>query len=46
MLIETKMSVADIGQVFGYDEATNFTKFFKSMVGMTPLQFRKQKVND
>jgi AraC family transcriptional regulator of adaptative response / methylphosphotriester-DNA alkyltransferase methyltransferase len=43
-LSETKMSVAEIGQVFCYDEPTNFTKFFKGMTGITPLQFRKKAV--
>ena len=42
MLLDTKMPIADIGQVFGYEEATNFTKFFKSMTEITPFQFRKK----
>ncbi|MDI1255410.1 MAG: helix-turn-helix domain-containing protein [Flavobacterium sp.] len=41
MLSETKLSIADIGMTFAYDEPTNFTKFFKGMTGSTPLQFRK-----
>jgi AraC family transcriptional regulator of adaptative response / methylphosphotriester-DNA alkyltransferase methyltransferase len=43
-LTETKMSIAEIGQVFCYDEPTNFTKFFKGMTGITPLQFRKTQL--
>lgn len=43
-LTETKMPIAEIGQVFCYDEPTNFTKFFKGMTGITPLQFRKKAI--
>jgi AraC-like DNA-binding protein len=41
LLAETDLSIADIGQRFAYSEATNFTKFFKGMTGVTPLQYRK-----
>ena len=41
LLKETTLSIAEIGQHFAYDEPTNFTKFFKGMTGMTPLQYRK-----
>lgn len=41
LLRETTLSIAEIGQRFAYDEPTNFTKFFKSMAGVTPLQYRK-----
>ena len=41
LLKETGLSVAEIGQRFAYSEPTNFTKFFKSMTGITPLQYRK-----
>gem|GEM_PF-1603924 len=41
MLKETKMPVADIGNRFGFSDPSNFTKFFKGMVGITPLNFRK-----
>ena len=41
MLKETNLSIAEIGQRFAYSEPTNFTKFFKSMTGITPLQYRK-----
>jgi AraC family transcriptional regulator of adaptative response / methylphosphotriester-DNA alkyltransferase methyltransferase len=42
LLKETSLHIAEIGQRFAYDEPTNFTKFFKSMTGQTPLQYRKQ----
>lgn len=41
MLGETKMSVAEISYKLAYGEPTNFVKFFKSMTGTTPLQYRK-----
>ncbi|MXN92793.1 helix-turn-helix domain-containing protein [Flavobacterium sp. Sd200] len=44
LLKETNLPVAEIGQRFAYDEPTNFTKFFKSMTGITPLQYRKSAV--
>ena len=42
LLLETDMSVADIGMRFAWSEPTNFVKFFKGMTGETPLQFRKK----
>lgn len=41
LLRETDLPIAEIGMHFAYDEPTNFTKFFKGMSGITPLQFRK-----
>jgi AraC family transcriptional regulator of adaptative response / methylphosphotriester-DNA alkyltransferase methyltransferase len=45
MLLETNLSVADIGYRFSYKDPTNFTKFFKGMAGITPLQYRKKSQN-
>ncbi|MES2486051.1 MAG: helix-turn-helix domain-containing protein [Bacteroidota bacterium] len=42
LLANTTLSIADIGMRFAYNDPTNFTKFFKSMTGITPLQYRKQ----
>ncbi|RZJ66225.1 MAG: AraC family transcriptional regulator [Flavobacterium sp.] len=42
LLLETNLSVAEISTRFVWDEPTNFVKFFKGMVGETPLQFRKK----
>ncbi|MFY7729214.1 MAG: helix-turn-helix domain-containing protein [Flavobacterium sp.] len=44
LLKQTTLSIAEIGQKFGYDEPTNFTKFFKGMAGITPLQYRKKSL--
>lgn len=45
LLNETDLSIADIGLKFAFDEPTNFTKFFKGMAGITPLQYRKNQKN-
>lgn len=41
MLLETDLPIADIANTFGYNEPTNFTKFFKGLAGITPLKYRK-----
>ncbi len=43
LLNETELSVAEIAYKFGYQEPTNFIKFFKGMNGVTPLQYRKSQ---
>ena len=42
LLRETTLSIAEIAYKFGYQEPTNFIKFFKGMAGITPLQYRKK----
>lgn len=42
LLRETDLSIADIGYRFVYNDPSNFTKFFKVMCGLTPMQYRKQ----
>lgn len=44
MLDNTVLSVADIGNLLGFPEPTNFNRFFKNMTGITPLQHRKNKI--
>ncbi|MDO6429126.1 AraC family transcriptional regulator [Flavitalea sp. BT771] len=41
MLSETTLSIADIGGKLGWNDPSNFTKFFRHMSGITPMQFRK-----
>lgn len=41
MLAHTNLSIKEIGYYLGFDEATNFVKFFKKLERMTPLLFRK-----
>jgi len=46
MLADETLSIKDICYKLTYQEPTNFTKFFKSMEGITPSQFRKQKAEN
>lgn len=41
MLLESRASIKEIAIQLTYDPS-NFTKFFKHFVGMTPKQFREQ----
>ncbi len=41
LLAHTNKPVQVIGQELGFDEATNFVKFFRRFSGTTPLEFRK-----
>jgi AraC-like DNA-binding protein len=36
------MPMSAIAQRLGFDEATNFTKFFRGIEGCTPSDFRRQ----
>lgn len=40
LLAHTSQSVSEIGAQLGVDEPTNFVKFFKREVGVTPAEFR------
>src|SRR4051812_30435031 len=42
LLVHTEMPISAIAQRLGFDEATNFTKFFRSSEGCTPGDFRRQ----
>lgn len=42
MLLETDRPVSEIAKVLTYDPS-NFSKFFKKFVGLTPGQFRKKQ---
>ncbi len=42
LLAYTAMPVQDIGRELGFEEATNFVKFFRKDAGMTPLSFRRE----
>lgn len=41
LLAHTSMSVQAIGLELGFDESTNFVKFFRRETGTTPLAFRQ-----
>ncbi len=40
LLAHTTMSVQSIGNELGYEDASNFVKFFRAQAGVTPLAFR------
>lgn len=42
LLVHTEMPISAIAQRLGFDEATNFTKFFRSIEGCTPGDFRRR----
>ncbi|WP_415899542.1 AraC family transcriptional regulator [Neptuniibacter sp. QD48_11] len=43
MLVHSSASVAEVGYWLGFSEATNFVKFFRRMVGVTPQLFRERR---
>lgn len=40
LLAHTEMPVASVGDELGFDDSSNFTKFFKREVGCAPMEFR------
>lgn len=46
LLANTDTPIADIGAHIGYSEPANFTRFFKSQLGVTPNFYRKSKKPD
>lgn len=43
LLVYSAQSVKEIGYQLGFDEPTNFNKFFRKHTALTPLQFREQQ---
>ncbi|USX27157.1 helix-turn-helix transcriptional regulator [Oxalobacteraceae bacterium OTU3CINTB1] len=43
LLVHTDLAVAGIAEKLGFDEATNFSKFFKREVGCAPAEFRRRQ---
>ena len=43
LLAHTSRSVTSIGEGLGFDDTTNFVKFFKRESGCTPAEFRRQR---
>jgi YesN/AraC family two-component response regulator len=46
MLNTSDTPIYNIAHELGFDEVTNFTKFFKKYTGQTPSQFRKSPVSN
>jgi len=42
LIVHTNQSIKQIGYELGFDEPTNFIKFFKKHVGSTPIEFRER----
>lgn len=42
LLAHTALSITSIAESLGFDEATNFIKFFKREAGCTPAEFRRR----
>ena len=43
LLRNTELTVAEIGYQLRFEDPSNFTKFFKSMTGVTPRAYREQQ---
>jgi AraC family transcriptional activator of pobA len=41
-LSSTSLSIKEIGFEIGFDEPTNFLKYFKNLAGQTPLEFKSK----
>lgn len=41
LLLNSKMSIKEIADAFGYDTASNFTRTFKRIKGVSPIKFRQ-----
>lgn len=44
LMADPLLSIAQVSTRLGYTEPTNFTKFYKSMTGITPREYRKSLV--
>jgi AraC-like DNA-binding protein len=42
ILVHSTASASAIGEQLGFSEPTNFQKFFKRQVGLTPEAFRRE----
>lgn len=42
LLVYSEMNVKEISFELGFDEPTNFSKFFREYVGFSPIDFKKQ----
>jgi AraC-like DNA-binding protein len=42
LLAHTDLPITDLAETLGFEETTNFTKFFKRETGCTPTEFRRR----
>ncbi|GAB4043329.1 AraC family transcriptional regulator [Spirosoma litoris] len=43
LIRNTNLTVAEVGYQLNFEDPSNFTKFFKSITGMTPRAYREQR---
>jgi AraC-like DNA-binding protein len=41
LLVETHLSIREIGERLGFDDAQHFARYFQAVKKVTPLAFRK-----
>ena len=41
MLVETNLQITQIAEALGFDDAQHFARYFRSVRGQTPLEYRK-----
>ncbi|NNE94954.1 MAG: helix-turn-helix domain-containing protein [Acidimicrobiales bacterium] len=46
LLADESIPIGQVGRSFGFDEATNFTKFVRRVVGLSPGEFRQSFAPD
>ena len=46
LLVHTNYSVATIADKLGFDEPTNFSKFFRREARCTPAEFRRMHISE
>jgi len=44
LLAHTTANIKEVGFALGFDEPTNFIKYFRRQAGLTPIEFREQQV--
>ncbi len=44
LLRENKLSISEVSQAVGIDDASYFTRFFRKVTGYTPSEFRKREL--
>lgn len=45
LLLQTNLTIKEIALQMGFDEVSNFSRFFKKQTGITPIEFRTTKKN-
>ena len=45
-LIKTDISISDIAEIVGYNSADNFSRVFRKVYGVSPLEYRRQNTVD